>query len=120
MRPLKPGERAVIARLLSVDFPEVQYFRAQLAVATVSGECACGCGTIQLAIDQEAAPPAPSRAWEGPDVIVEGDRRSWLMLCVADGYLTELEHVPAHGPPPVELDAASIEPDVQVADDWFR
>jgi hypothetical protein len=52
-------------------------------------------------------------------VIVEGDRRSWLMLFQCDGWLSELEHVDGCGPRPQDLDATSIEPDVQVADDWF-
>ena len=52
-------------------------------------------------------------------MIVEGDSRSWLMLFQSDGWLTELEHVAGYGPNPQQLEAASIEPDLPVEDDWF-
>jgi hypothetical protein len=49
---------------------------------------------------------------------VEGDVQSWLMLFQRDGWLSELEHVPGHGPRPEELDAASIVPALQVENDF--
>ena len=112
-----PQERAVIERLLSVDFRDVEFFRAQVPALTVSGMCDCGCGSLYLAVDPEKAAPAPSEEWrDGPDVLVEGDSTSWLMLIQADGWLTELEHVDGYGPRPQELDAAAIVPDPQVED----
>jgi hypothetical protein len=92
-RPLSDHERAIIERLLSLDFPDVEYFRRQVPAITVTGRCPCGCGTIQFAIDPEA-PGAPSERWQdtmGP--LVEGDEHNWLMLFQLDGVLTELEHV---------------------------
>lgn len=119
-RTLKDAERAIIERLLSVDFPEVEYFRAQVSALTVTDVCDCGCGSLRFSVDAEKAARAPSPAWNGPDVIVEGDSQSWLMLFQSDGWLTELEHVADHGPNPADLDAASIEPDLQVDESWFE
>ena len=120
-RPLTGNERAVIDRLLSGEFPEVEYFRAQVDAITVISTCSCGCGTIDFAIDPKRAPRVPSRAWDGPTgPIVEGDASSWLMLFQVDGMLSELEHVPSGDPNPEQLDASRIEPDVQVADEWYE
>ena len=119
-RPLSENERAVIEQLLSVEFPEVEFFRAQVPAIRVTGMCPCGCGTLQFRVDRERAERAPSPAWDdGPDVIVEGDERSWLMLFQDGGWLTELEHVDGYGGRPQELDATAIEPDLQVEEDWF-
>jgi hypothetical protein len=41
------------------------------------------------------------------------------MLFQNEGWLAELEHVDGHGPRPQDMDAATIQPDPQVADDWF-
>ena len=107
-------------RLLSVEFRDAEYFRAQVAAITVTGGCGCGCGSLKFSVDTDEAARAPSTAWdEGPDVIVEGHSPSWLLLFQSDGQLTELEHVAGYGPNPQELEAASIEPDLQVEDDWF-
>ena len=120
-RPLKPQEAVVIERLLSVEFRDVEFFRAQVPAITVTDVCACGCGSLVFEVDREKAAPAPSKAWrDGPEVIVEGDSGSWMMLFQEDGWLTELEHVDGYGPRPQDLDAAAIEPDVQVEDDWFE
>jgi hypothetical protein len=119
-RALRPIERAIIARLLSVDFRDVEYFRKQIDAITVTSTCSCGCGTIQFAVDPTRAEPAPTVAWQdGPDLLVEGDKQSWLMLFQCDGWLSELEHVAGHGPRPEELDPDTITPDLQVDDDWF-
>lgn len=120
-RPPTPQERAVLERLLSVDFPDAHVFRAQVAAITVTGMCGCGCGSLELEVDPARAPRAPSAAWrDGPDVIVEGDTQSWLMLFQDDGWLTELEHVDGYGPRPQDMDAASIRPHVQVDEEWLR
>jgi hypothetical protein len=117
-RSLTPNERAVIERLLSVDFPEVEFFRKQIDAITVKSTCGCGCGTIRLSVDTGRAQRAPSEWWDGPFILVEGDSQSWLMLFQNDGWLSELEHVPG-GPRPDELDPASIAPDPQVSTEEF-
>lgn len=76
--------------------------------------CDCGCGSLQFSVDASRAPRAPSQAWRGPEVLVEGDAQSWLMLCQDDGWLSELEHVDGYGPRPQDLDPASIQPDLRV------
>jgi len=117
---LTEQERAVVERLLSVDFRDVEFFRAQVPAIRVTSMCPCGCGSLQFTIDSSRAERAPSRAWhDGPHVLVEGDGRSWLMLFQDDGWLTELEHVDGFGPRPQDMDAASIQPDLQVEDNWF-
>ena len=109
----------MIERLLSVGFREVERFRAQVPAITVTHECTCGCGTISFKVDPVLAERAPSAVWDdGPEILVEGDAQSWLMLFQRDGWLSELEHVPGHGPRPEELDAASIVPAVRVEDDF--
>lgn len=111
-RALTGRERAVIERLLSVEFPEVEYFQAQIPALTVTDVCDCGCGTLRFSGDAEKASRAPSPAWNGSgEPIVEGDSQSWMMLFQADDWLTELEHVAGYGPNPEELDASGIEPD---------
>jgi len=78
----------------------------------VTDVCSCGCGSLVFEVDRAKAVCAPSKVWrEGPDVIVEGDSRSWLMLFQDDGWLTELEHVSGYGPRPQDLDAATLVPD---------
>ena len=106
----------MIERLLSVDFRDVEFFRAQVPVIRMRSMCSCGCGTLNFAIDPEAK-RAPSREWrDNAHLLVEGDSRSWLILFQNDGWLSRLEHVP-NGPQ--DLDAASIQPDLAVEDDWF-
>lgn len=110
----------MIERLLSVEFRDVDYFRRQIPAITVTAMCDCGCGTMEFEVDKTKAQRAPSRAWrDGTDILVEGDSQSWLMLFQDDGWLSELEHVAAHGPRPQDLDPAAIEPDLQVESDWF-
>ncbi len=118
-RPLSAHERAIVERLLSVDFPDVEYFRRQVPTLTVRHRCPCGCGTIELSVDP-GVPRARSKAWDGPTgPIVESDSRHWLLLFQADGLLTELEHVADGGPDLSVIDPAAIEPEAQVDDDWF-
>ena len=108
----------MIERLLSVDFRDVEFFRAQVPAIRVRSMCTCGCGTLRFRIGPETK-RAPSQEWrENSHLLVEGDSRSWLMLFQEDGWLSHLEHVP-NGPNPQDLDAASIQPDLAVEDDWF-
>jgi hypothetical protein len=50
-RPLEPQERAVIERLLSVDFRDIEYFRAQVPALTVIDVCSCGSGSLGFEVD---------------------------------------------------------------------
>ena len=106
-------ERAVIERLLSVDFRDVEFFRAQVPAIRVRSMCSCGGGTLNFAVDPEAK-RAPSQEWrDNAHLLVEGDSRSWLMPFQNEGWFSRLEHVP-NGPSRQDLDAASIQPDLAV------
>jgi hypothetical protein len=50
---------------------------------------------------------------------VEGDSRAWLMLFQEYGWLTELEHVADGGPDLRRIDPTTLQPDLQVDEDWF-
>ncbi len=98
----------------------MEFFRAQVPAITVTSVCSCGCGSLQFEVDPVKAAPAPSKAWQhGSQLIVEGDSKSWLMLIQKEGWLAELEHVPDSGLRPQDLDAARIDPNLRVKDDWF-
>jgi hypothetical protein len=113
-----PAERAVIERLLSVEFRDAEFFRAQVPHITVTHVCSCGCGTIDFAVDHERAERAPSAAWDdSSELIAQASAPAWLMLFQHAGYLTDLEHVAGHGPRPDELDPASIAPELMVEGD---
>jgi hypothetical protein len=118
-RSLSEHERAIVERMLSLDFPDVDYFRRQVSAITVTSKCSCGCGTIGFSIGPEA-PRAPSRTWDGhTGPIVESHGGNWLMLFQVDGVLTELEHVTSGGPDLRVVDPNKLELDLVVEDDWF-
>ncbi|GLY34978.1 hypothetical protein Amsp01_010020 [Amycolatopsis sp. NBRC 101858] len=100
-RPLTPRERAVLDLVLATDFPGAAELRVQARTAWVTGRCACGCPTIDLAVD-DAAPVADV----GSGVAVEVDvADGGLIVFVDDGRLSGLEYwtvgdTPAEFPPP--------------------
>jgi hypothetical protein len=58
-RPLRPEERAALLALLNhADFTGRDELLAQVDAVQVVGRCACGCATVDLAVD--ATPAAPS------------------------------------------------------------
>lgn len=92
-RRLSKLERAIVWRLLTaVEFPQAEYFRAQIAETWVHGACDCGCGTIDLAVDEWKADRAPSPAWDEPALLTEA-ASPWLTLSQCDGVLISLEHL---------------------------
>ena len=88
-RPLDEQERATVERLLA-DHPAADAYRAQLPRTVVSGVCACGCGSLDLAVAEDAP-----RADRPSEVVGRADEPdgSWLMLHAHDGALVELEIV---------------------------
>jgi hypothetical protein len=61
----------VIERLVSVDFRDVEFLRAQVPAIRVRRMCSCGCGTLYFAVDPEAK-RAPSETWrDNSHVLVE-------------------------------------------------
>jgi hypothetical protein len=86
---------------------------------TVTRVCSCGCGSIDFEVDAERA---PSNAWDGHWGPIVEVFPPWLMLFQADGWLTELEHVPEEdGREDLAcVDPAQLRPDPQVEDGWFE
>ena len=107
-RELRVDERAVLEKLLSVDFPGVEELRLQIPHTRVRDECGCGCPSVVFTVDKTAAPPAAVET----NIPVEGFARPWIhiMLFVWEGFLDELEVMGSRGKFPKRLpDAESIE-----------
>ena len=94
-RPLTDDERGTVERLLE-GHPAADAYRAQLPRTVVSGVCACGCGSLDLAVAEDAP-----RAERPPEVVARLDEPdgSWLMLHARDGALVELEMLRFGGDP---------------------
>lgn len=52
-RALTPDERALAEFLLSTEFPGRKELVLQLESARVTRECECGCGTVNLAVEDD-------------------------------------------------------------------
>lgn len=96
-RPLTAAESAVLALLLSVEFPGVDELRLQAASAAVVRRCDCGCPSVALEVP-EGVPLASglsSRLVPAEGVVspigdgVPGE----IILFVDDGRLSYLEYV---------------------------
>jgi DivIVA domain-containing protein len=85
-RDLTPAERAVVDRLLGVDFVGADELRQQAGTLRVTGTCGCGCPSIRFA----AGPPTGHS-----HLLVEGwapQRESCALLFTdAHGRLSHLE-----------------------------
>ena len=88
-RPLTDDERATVERLLA-GHPVADEYRPQIPRTVVTGVCACGCGSLDLAVAEDA--PRPDRPSEVLGRADEPDG-SWLMLHAHEGALAELEIV---------------------------
>jgi hypothetical protein len=86
-RPLSTAERRLLVRLGAEAGPDAT---AQVADATVAGECACGCSSVQLspstALRQGHVHSAVDASGLGPDGHVVN-----VVLHLFDGRLHELE-----------------------------
>jgi hypothetical protein len=96
VRPVSERERAILRRLLSVDFDGVDAVRAQASVVRhVEPNCTCGCPSVTPHVDRSAAPAA--RRWSlFPAELVEvrradGIPRTVLCFMDQDGYIANLE-----------------------------
>ena len=79
-RPLRERERALLSILLSADFPGCEELRVQAAVASVAGECECGCGTID-----PSEPPGSPTAKVEPHIPIEAYGHALEVLLFAPG-----------------------------------
>jgi hypothetical protein len=94
---------AVLALLLSAEFPGVDELRAQASSARVAGGCDCGCPSIALEVPN-AAPLASgltSRLAPAEGVVSpQGDGvPGEIILFVDNGRLSYLEYVYYDAPP---------------------
>jgi hypothetical protein len=88
-RPLRQDEKALLAFLLSADFPGRDALRMQAETATVVGECECGCGTIGL----EVGPGLPTAGLVKPHPLEAYGEMIDVLLFARNGSLGLLEIV---------------------------
>ena len=88
-RPLTAEESSILLRLLDApDVAERDALREQVAAATATEPCSCGCPTVSLSVDPRlarpvsyTARPVASADWPG----------GGIMAFVDDGWLSLLE-----------------------------
>ena len=102
-RQLTPAEGAVLALLLSVEFPGVDELRVQAGSASVVGGCNCGCPSISIAVSDYTPPASGLTSRLAPTegvVSPQGDDvPGEIILFVDDGRLSYLEYVYYDAPP---------------------
>jgi hypothetical protein len=105
---LTAREREMLGLLLALDAPGVDALRTQAEHATVAKRCACGCPTIELAVDGQAAAPADLARWpvfSWARAARTSSSSFHVILFVRDGWLSELEYVALSDPVPTEFPA---------------
>jgi hypothetical protein len=109
-RPLTSVERAVLALLLSVDFPGVDALRVQAGSAAVVGGCDCGCPSIALTVPADVPLASGLSSRLAPTEGVVSPQGDEIILFVDDGRLSYLEYVYYDAPPTVwpALDRISV------------
>lgn len=94
-RPLSDTERGVLELLLAQDFDGAAALRSQLPHAKVVGACTCGCVTVDLAVDKEAAERAAigGRLIRAEATILDDmdEPIGGVIVFLRDGYLSMLE-----------------------------
>ncbi len=98
MPSLSLRERAVLQRLLSVPFDEVDALRAQVdAISTAEPNCTCGCPSFTPTIDHSLAPPAHCGSPLAVELVEmsrpDGVPRAVLCFLDQDGYIANVECV---------------------------
>jgi hypothetical protein len=91
-------------------FPDVEVYRAQADHLVVTGQCPCGCPTVNFAVDSSAAArarfhgtpllPVEAEAGDGEDLVQ-------LILSAHRGWLESLELVYYTPDPPTKLPRAT-------------
>lgn len=77
-------ERRVVEMLLAADFPGAEGYRAQLATATVTWRCTCGCLAFDVEVDESL--PAADDQSVGVSALSE-EQQVHLGLEAESGYL---------------------------------
>ncbi|MGW0846185.1 hypothetical protein ACWD26_39845 [Streptomyces sp. NPDC002787] len=89
---LPPAVSATLKALLTGEDPVGTALRAQIPYAYVVGGCGCGCATVDLAVDREAVPPAPTRSdGYAVDAWYDTPDDAGVMVFTKGGYLSLLE-----------------------------
>jgi hypothetical protein len=103
-RDLSRKERILLERLLSNGTPEAVTYLEQLSKVTVVSRCACGCPTIDLAVNGRIASPASTTVIlsEAGGVSPEGISFG-IILHGREGLVSELEVYPVDGQGPFTL-----------------
>lgn len=96
-RPLTPRERAVLTRLLAVDFPAADRFRVQATTLRGYRDCSCGCPSISF-----VRPETSSGLTSLVEAVVH-DSGDWIFLYAVGDVLGGIELVPVAGPVPTEF-----------------
>jgi len=90
-RDLTPEERAIAEWLLLNADPPATAFLHQLDTARVTGQCSCGCPTVDLLIRADTAPAEPRDNPVGDAIAEVNGKMVGVMLLQRQGYLTCLE-----------------------------
>lgn len=99
-KPLPPAVAATLEALLTAEDAVGSALRAQIPYAHVAGGCGCGCATVDLAVNREAVPPAPTRSnGLAADAWYVTPDDAGVMVFAEDGYLSLLEIYSASGQP---------------------
>jgi hypothetical protein len=107
-RPLTDREAEILDFLLGLEDDRLAPLREQARTAVVAGTCACGCATVDLAVDRNSGTPANLCS-----PVVSADSRAndlpavGLLLFLDEGWLSLLEiwYIDA---PPAEFPAATV------------
>ena len=95
-RPLDRREREILDFLLTVDTPGISELRQQ-AEHVLAVPWKCGCASIELIVDREAAPASAAKVRPAVETTTkerdDPDRIFDLLLWVDDGYLSGVEIV---------------------------
>ncbi|GGN81788.1 hypothetical protein GCM10011579_068750 [Streptomyces albiflavescens] len=89
--PLPLDVAETLNALLTGSDPVSSALRAQLPYARVVGRCACGCATVDLAVNRAAVPPAPAHGNPAADAWYAEPKDAGVMVFTKDGYLSLLE-----------------------------
>lgn len=94
-RSLRAEEKALLDFLLSAEFPGRDELKEQVEDVRVVGECECGCGTIELAVQPGTVPARTEKS-----IPIEAYAEALdVLLFARDGVLGMLEIVFYADPP---------------------
>jgi len=110
-RDLSNIEREWLSILLDADLPEKDILEDQIQHSKVTGECLCGCKSINIKVDPKTRPYVVSGGVLVEMTVVEPDIAPIIFwLIVEGGYISELEVFRADSTPIIgEVDLSKME-----------